>query len=61
MGDVEVKALLDGHGLDHYRAHCRFALSESYLARPADDAAMQRERRRTQVLRSRGSPGLNRN
>ena len=60
-GNVELKALLHGRGLDYCRAHFRFALLESHSARTADDAVVLRERHWKQVLQSRGLLGLNRN
>ena len=60
-GNVELKMLLDGRGLDYCRAHFRFALLESCSARTADDAVRAREDHWKQVLQSRGAFGLNRN
>ena len=60
-GNVELKALLNGRGLDYCRAHFRFALLESHSAQTADEAVVLRERHWKQVLQSRGFLGLNRN
>ena len=60
-GNVELKALLDGHGLSYCRAHFRFSLLESHSARIADDMIIRRETHWKEILRSRGRSGLNRN
>ncbi len=60
-GNVQLRALLEGHGLDYCRAHFRFALLESHAARTADDAVLAREGHWKAILRSRGELGLNRN
>ena len=60
-GNVELRALIEGPGLDYCRAHFRFALLESHSARTADDAVRDRESHWKQVLQSRGALGLNRN
>ena len=60
-GNVELRALLDGKGLDYCRSHFRLALLESHAARTADDAVIARERHWKLILRSRGELGLNRN
>lgn len=60
-GNVELRALLDGLGLDYCRANFRFALLESHAARTADDAVLARESHWKEILRTRSELGLNRN
>ena len=60
-GNVELRALFSGCGLDYCRAHLRFSLLESHSARIADDMIIDRETHWKQVLQSRGALGLNRN
>ena len=51
-GKVEIRALLDGRGLNYCRAHFRFALLESYAACTADNAVLVRENHWKGILRT---------
>ena len=60
-GNVELREVIGGAGLDYCRRHFRLALVETLLAAAPDEAIAARETYWKEVLLSRGTRGLNRN